>query len=78
MAEQGKPSAPNVVADGQMSLAEFVTSGVSREVDNGQTKFLAGLETPYLIAGEYGDEILEAAKAKHEPPLCRGRADRTL
>ncbi len=50
------------VADRQMSLAEFVTSGVSREVDNGQTKFLAGLETPYLVAGEYGDEILEAAK----------------
>lgn len=50
------------VAEGQMSLAEFVTSGVSREADNGQTKFLAGLETPYLTAGEYGDEILEAAQ----------------
>lgn len=50
------------VADGQMSLAEFVTSDISREVDNGQTKFLAGLETPYLVAGEYGDEILEAAR----------------
>lgn len=51
-----------VVTDRQMSLAEFVTSGVSREVDNGQAKLLAGLETPYLTAGEYGDEILEAAK----------------
>ena len=50
------------VTDRQMSLTEFVTSGVSREVDNGQTKFLAGLETPYLTAGEYGDEILEAAR----------------
>lgn len=50
------------VAEGQMSLAEFVTSGVSREADNGQTKFLAGLETPYLTAGQYGDEILEAAQ----------------
>ena len=51
-----------MVSQPEMSLAEFVTSGISNEVDNGQTKFLAGLNTPYLKAGEYGPEILDAAR----------------
>ncbi|MBK8899818.1 MAG: sulfotransferase family 2 domain-containing protein [Anaerolineaceae bacterium] len=50
------------VMDDNMDLAEFVSSGISNEVDNSQTKFLAGLETPYLKAGEYGDEILQMAR----------------
>ena len=45
-----------------MDLADFVHSGLSVEVDNSQTKYLAGLETPYLAYGEYGDELLAQAQ----------------
>ena len=54
------------VVDNEMSLEAFVSSDVSNELDNSQTKFLAGLETPYLYEGEYGDDLLEKAKQNIE------------
>jgi hypothetical protein len=50
------------IVSNEMSLAQFVASGLSVEVDNGQTKYLAGLETPYLHEGEYGADLLAQAK----------------
>lgn len=45
----------------KMSLKDYAASGLSTELDNSQTKYLAGLETPYLKYGEYSDDILGAA-----------------
>lgn len=50
------------VVGNEMSLEAFVSSNVSNELDNSQTKFLAGLETPYLYEGEYDNDLLEEAK----------------
>lgn len=50
------------VVSNQMSLEEYVSANLSPELDNGQTKYLAGLTTPYLNFGDYPTTILEAAK----------------
>jgi hypothetical protein len=47
-------------AAGELSLERYVTSGVALEMDNGQTRALAGdIETPF---GECTPEMLERAK----------------
>ena len=47
-------------AAGELSLEQYVTSGVALEMDNGQTRALAGdIETPF---GECAPEMLERAK----------------
>jgi hypothetical protein len=46
----------------KMALNDFVNSGLTPELDNSQTKYLAGLETPYLKFGEYSSELLAKAK----------------
>ena len=51
-----------IVTSKQMSLEEYATSNLSPELDNGQTKYLTGFQTPYLAWGEYANTILETAK----------------
>lgn len=49
------------VAGRKMSLAEFVTSGLTRETDNAQTRMLAGIEQPAF--GACDDALLKKARA---------------
>jgi len=50
------------VTSKNMSLEDYVSSGLTPELDNSQTKYLAGLETPYLNFGDYSSDILTTAK----------------
>lgn len=55
------------VVENEMSLEDFIgNSADNSELDNSQTKYLAGLETPCLHQGEYGDELLDKAKQNIE------------
>ncbi len=49
----------------EMTLDEYVTSGVSREMDNGQTRLVSGLEKDVAF-GACGAEMLERAKENVE------------
>ena len=50
----------------QMSLADFVGSGISVEVENGQTRLLAGADGRTLPFGACSRELLERARANLE------------
>lgn len=51
-----------VVKAKNMSLSEYVASGWSREIDNGQTRILSGKEHEYAF-GQCPGELLKLAKA---------------
>ncbi|MCP4430984.1 MAG: sulfotransferase family 2 domain-containing protein, partial [Gammaproteobacteria bacterium] len=50
------------VTSRQMDLKAYAASGLSTELDNSQTKYLAGLEAPYLNYGDYSADILKTAR----------------
>jgi len=49
------------VVSGRLTLKGYVSSGLSRELDNGQTRMLSG-PTAHVPVGECNDEMLQRAK----------------
>ena len=60
----------------RMSMAEYIESGIAQEMNNSQTRALAGLAD--VAYGENPPELLERAKQTRRAALRRGRADRAL
>jgi hypothetical protein len=63
----------NIVRERQMSLKEFITSRISAEVENGQTRLLSGKvelsKNPLLSFEPSSPEWLEAAKKNLKEPF---------